>query len=527
MDWENVYSKAIQVEDTSGLNGEECIRLIGQLVDASSILERQKGLFHAIDLGIQVLQRELKAVQKAKAHYFVGNAHSAIYALSKENASREELWGINWEDPKIEPVILNYRRARNSSGFGELPIIRQCQILTNLGNFLNTVGRSISALQVYDVALRLMPRFNVARGNRAFTSGLYARMFYDSGQSKVFLQYAHADIATAVSEGGYVEPEAKEGFEPYAEQLESLLENIKGRYSIPNLYELDLGETDEEQSYRRWCLTKRLFLNPMNDLGAYPIAAHDVIHTPPIVTSIDTGPKYQGAFNQLKQTFVSARFLLYEGLTESGPHFSDRDVSLFNTLDYPSYSLAVEKVKLAFRSFYSLFDQIAFLLNDYFGLAVPARSISFRRIWYRGQDPNQGIRDELLKRYNRPLQALFWLSKDLYESRDDFREALSPAAARLNKIRNHLEHRYLKVHDMWLGEPESDSLKAVRYDDLSESIQRDDFERKALHIAKLARAALIYLSLAMHVENVMVRRADMDGIAMPRVLDFWRDEWKR
>ncbi|MDX5595492.1 LA2681 family HEPN domain-containing protein [Pseudovibrio sp. SPO723] len=40
-------------------------------------------------------------------------------------------------------------------------------------------------------------------------------------------------------------------------------------------------------------------------------------------------------------------------------HFSDKDVALYNTLDYPSYALAVEKARLAYRMEYSLFDKIA------------------------------------------------------------------------------------------------------------------------------------------------------------------------
>jgi LA2681-like HEPN/Phasin protein len=49
----------------------------------------------------------------------------------------------------------------------------------------------------------------------------------------------------------------------------------------------------------------------------------------------------------MKQEFASARWLLYEGITARTTHFSDRQVRLSNTLDYPSYGLAVEKLKAA------------------------------------------------------------------------------------------------------------------------------------------------------------------------------------
>jgi len=45
-------------------------------------------------------------------------------------------------------------------------------------------------------------------------------------------------------------------------------------------------------------------------------------------------------YNQLKQEFVSARYLYYEGITSEAVHFSDKKVYLYDTLDAPVYSLA-------------------------------------------------------------------------------------------------------------------------------------------------------------------------------------------
>lgn len=521
------YQAGMETNTVSDLDTAGAIGLIGDLIDSAAHLQKEDGVEHALVLADQTLEEKtLSDKQEALLYYFAGNAYSLLDQFDKAGKPGSEIWSQNWERPKIEPVILNYRRAANHPGFKELSVPRKCQILTNLGNHLNSVGRSIDALRHYDRALALLPSFGMARGNRGWASGLYAQTLYDEGHEIIFLRFAHADLATAISDKR-IRPGAREGFQKYKDHLESIVgDPIRGS-KIPNLYASELGDSPEEKRYRRWCLQNRLFLNPLNDLEAYPVAARDVLHMPPIVTSIDTGPKYHGAFNQLKQSFVSARFELYEGIAAEETHFSDRDVLLYNTLDYPAYSIAIEKVKLAFRSFYSLFDQIAFLLNDYLDLDIPSRRVSFRRLWYQGQDPNQGIRDDLVERENRPLQALFWLSKDLYEDREEFREALNPSARRLQEIRNCLEHRYLKVHDPHLGKPESETLKSVRYDELAESIGRKDFESKALRLAFSARSALIYLSLAMHIENLTVREESMDGSRMSRRLDQWEDEWKR
>jgi hypothetical protein len=70
-------------------------------------------------------------------------------------------------------------------------------------------------------------------------------------------------------------------------------------------------------------------------------------------------------FNIMKQEYVSARWMLYEGSMSDETHSSGRGVLLYNTLDYQSHGLAVERIKSAFRSAYSLFDKIAQVVNHY------------------------------------------------------------------------------------------------------------------------------------------------------------------
>ncbi|HHT9132747.1 MAG TPA: LA2681 family HEPN domain-containing protein [Candidatus Tripitaka californicus] len=268
----------------------------------------------------------------------------------------------------------------------------------------------------------------------------------------------------------------------------------------------------------------------MNDLGPYPIAARDVFHTPSIVVGIKEGPYYHGYFNQMKQEFVSARYLYHEGISVRRPHFSDRDVRLFNTLDYPSYSLAVEKVKTAFRVSYSLFDKIAYFLNHYLHLSIPEKEITFRKFWYASQHKKKGLRPEFQRYENWPLRGLFWLSKDLYENEPDFKKSIEPDAQALSETRNHLEHKYLKLHENdWSGPPSNNEevFLALR-DTLAFSIYRGEFQAKTLRLLKMIRAALIYLSLAIHCEEQQraKRREIKNNIVPGMPLDILEDGWK-
>jgi LA2681-like HEPN len=76
--------------------------------------------------------------------------------------------------------------------------------------------------------------------------------------------------------------------------------------------------------------------------------------------------------------------------------------SLYNTLDYPTYSVAIEKVKAAYRLAYSLFDKIAFFLNAYLDLLpIPSGNLGGQKeaaatglkggtaVLFRGTPPSQ------------------------------------------------------------------------------------------------------------------------------------------
>jgi hypothetical protein len=97
---------------------------------------------------------------------------------------------------------------------------------------------------------------------------------------------------------------------------------------------------------------------------------------------------------------------LYDAVHAHDVHFSDHRVALYNTFDYPSYALAVEKLKAAFGIAYSLFDKTAVFLNAYMKLGIDEQKIYFRSIWYKNQDARQRILHPEFEAYeNWPLRA--------------------------------------------------------------------------------------------------------------------------
>ena len=56
---------------------------------------------------------------------------------------------------------------------------------------------------------------------------------------------------------------------------------------------------------------------------------------------------------------------------------------------------------------------------------------------------------------------------------------------------------------------------------------RSHFSCKALRLLKMARAALIYLSLAIHAEEKKREQSrPKKGLVLPMPVDTWEDEWK-
>lgn len=460
--------------------------------------------------------------QRVLLDYFQANAWANRMVAKRGDAAA--VWA--WEQEELQRQIFLLRRALGSPAFADLDLVRQCQILTNLANQLDTAGRFIEARQLWTRALSLLPVFWMARANRGNSLMHYAQALYDPGQRAVFAVAAHRDLDAALS---HIDEFPELGDARLRSAFAAKAAAIDRHFDLAAIsadYAADaysLGRSKVEQAYRRWCLDQGLFLNPLNDLQPDSIAAHDVLTLPDMVTDIHEPPVLVGFFNQLKQEFVSARWLCFEGISAERVHASDRGVLLYNTLDYAAVSLGVEQVKMAFRMSYSLLDKIAYFLNHYMKLGIPEKRISFRHVW---RDKDSGpVRPEFLSSENWPLRGLYWLSKDLFES--DFKDVMEPDARALHELRNHLEHKYVKVIST-IGGLTSGPATGPFVDTLAHTVSLPDLEARTLRLLQLARSSLIYLSLGMHREEERRRDSAPPGrLIMPMMLDPWDDGWKR
>lgn len=513
--------RLMSIKDASVYGVTRTIRAMGSLVDLASDMGNRYALRHAIAILDGMAGGQLSDRQMALLHYFRGNAFSSLRTLDR--AGKPAAW--DWHQVDFEKEIVSLRFASLAAEKAQLPTELRCRISTNLGNALSFVGRFVDAISCWDIALTLNPQFAMALGNKGYGLFYYGKHLYDRGHAALFMKKARDYMVAGISRG--CDAGASKAFKQTVDTIDKILP----KELIDRPFESEkfpMGKSRREREYRVWCLRHRLFLNPLNDLGPHPIAAQDVFSVPSIVVPITGGPLYHGFFNQMKQEFVAARFIYYDGVTADRPHFADRDVLLYDTLDYPCYTLAVEQQKLAFRSAYSILDKIAFFLNQYMGLAIPEKQVNFRSLWYDKQDKNRGLRPQFKSLDNWPLRGLFWLAKDIHEDSPGFRAALEPVASRLSDVRNHVEHKYLKVHDCpWSGPVAQDKRTALT-DTLAYSIRRDELAERGMMMLRLVRAALIYLSLSIQVEERR-RAGQRDPKKQVGVIPLlpWPDKWKR
>ena len=530
-DRETAHERLMLRTNLDGLDDARALEHVGELTDHSSDFRHREGLERAIALSEELQRRDLSHEERATSQYFLGNAWASVRILSGGDRSA-------WEQPELEREIFHHRMAlRDESTAYGLPKGRAAQMLTNLGNAMSEVGRPVEAVEYWDRALRSVPGFPMARGNRGYGLYQYASHVHDGAHKALLMKAAHADLRKALSaqKRRYLQGNAEDVFAWARTKIEG---SFTDEYLSAD-FDLDdygVGDSEEEVAYRRWCLARRLFLNPLNDLGPRAGAAADVMLLPPIVTHFGRGPTdvaLLGLYNQMKQEYVSARYLYYEGTTSRSVHFSDKDVKLYNTLDYPAYSLSVEKTKAAFRIAYSITDRIAFFLKHYLNLSVDEGKVSFKNVWYRDGARKKGLDPGIERARNWPLRGLFWLGKDLREDEPDLQNALEPDARDLKVFRDALEHRYLKLSlELWsgardrAGERRHEVLEQMD-DNLALLRNRSDFERKALRMLQTARVALVYLCLAVHAEEGRrEREREPDHRVLSVEAHFLEDEWK-
>ena len=497
------------------MNLEE-ISTLAPLINAASD-EGDTDALHRLALTCAEGAENCEGPYRVILRYFESNAYAGL-----ADASAHDLAGSwSWDQPNLISQIFALRKAARDPGFFEVPWDTRCQVRTNLGNALNRLGRPVAAIEQWDAALKFNPNFAMALGNKARGLEAYGAALFDGGHAGVVLNEASKYYGKATAGEAYWEaphPHAKQIFARRKAAIDTWLKEIEFDEAV-DLDRWSLGRGFEEQRYRRWCLDNRLLLSPLNDALTLSVAAQDVLHLPSHNYAFSEEARYPRYYNILKQEYVSARYRLFQALECDDPKYVFTHVLLLDEGEDTLYGFYLEELKSAFRMAYGLFDKVALFLNEYFEVGLSASAVTLRTIWAhkpKGQS-SFDLRPVFQDQKNWMLRGLYFLSKDILDP--EFKDNAEPDSERLYELRQQAEHRFLSFS----GFCEPEGVGGVH-----EIIRLDKFEDRTLRLLKLAREAIIYLSLAMHAEENR-RRASQDRepfLTMPvlsrPVKDFYR-----
>jgi len=465
------------------------------------------------------LSDALNHISFASLYYSIATAYSDLSYASSEYQN----------DKNIEKQLYYFRLSISQIELQELTndikpylLSLKFNLFTNYASTLDAIGRTIEALNYYKNVLQINSTFGMTLGNIGVAYLSYGILVYDPSQRDILNCFAYHYLKDSLRNTQNMSPEAIDCFKNHLQlwDKEYIKQVLEPGLTIPKY---SLGESAEEH-YRKWALGNNLFINPMNDLPIIEnFIAADVLGMPNIVVNVKDGMnyKYHGMYNNLKQEYISARYLFYEAtqlLTE--PHYADKDTYLINTLDYPSYSIRIEKIKLAFRSLYSLFDKVSFFINEYFDLGIEERDINYRSIWLEKKSGKKGYdyKNILMPQKNSMLNALCWLMKDLYVP---LYQSPSPEAKELCDLRNCLEHKYLKVYNEIFPD-HTDG----RTDNLAVYVSETKLEIHVLKLLHMTRELIIYLALSININEIQKKEENAEEFIPQISLDDYDDEWK-
>lgn len=385
---------------------------------------------------------------------------------------------------------------------------REYQAYVHLGNVYDHLGRHQESLHSYFKAGLLMPNDYMWQFNIGFSFGGMFGYYEERVQP-------------------FVVAKAKELLKQFLNKPETtqsardMYRRISGLKTPASLDEKNVEYgTSEEDEYNRWVNENYLRLNGYNEITPASLYSQDdslyfdSLYT--VKDAVNDSYRMMSLLNEIKQEYVSARFMLYSYFKETGKvHFSDKNVQLADVLDYSNYSYHVELAKAAFRSLYSLLDKIAFALNGYLGLGINGKDVSFKGLWYNDKK-GRNIRPEILNHSTViSLAGLLFIRNDIYGGNEYYLQA--EETKNLQKVRNAMEHRAIQIVDNGLMEDNDAVL----------TISRGEFEEVAMNlIATVREAVFCFVNAVKHIEYDKIVEARKQGIVMEEYVNDVLDDEK-
>lgn len=382
-----------------------------------------------------------------------------------------------------------------------------CQIYRIYANLLDDCGRINLAIEYYQKIYELNPRLAWGLLDYAVAINRYSWTLAITQDDTAILNY----VSCRLFENGFKfhgKYSLKEKYRDY--YLRFYHRHIEEGIRVQKEDERELAlnsllnhktktepSTEEERLYAHWIRDQTLFLHPLNEIKEYSqYFMSDLLHINDALKERELFHIYQEMFNEIKQSFLFSRLLIYEALSENFQYAFDTDLNsnIVCVDEGMIYSMKYEKLKIVLKLCYSCYDKIAFLINVYFNLGLSEHESSMANIWESEKlKENNHTEPSLLHgpTKNRGLNGLYWNILDIKRNiNDEFPEELE--ITRISKMRNFLEHRHFCVV---VNGSNYQNTEKVMY------VTEDEISKKATRMMKLLREALFCLCTAINIEE--------------------------
>lgn len=447
-----------------------------------------------------LLNSELDEISKCNLYYSIGTAHGDYIQIGINRLSDKEI------EYNLEQSFFYLRKAVDLIEENDIPREISIKVYTNLGNLFDEVNRRNEGIECYKKALEIYPNFAMANGNLGMAIFLYSRIIYDNSHQVILDHEAYKYLKKSFQDKRNLFDYAEKDFNNYCSQIERVYtkEFLDNSLTFDDFPILD----EEERKYRQWCAQNSLFLNPLNDILDNNVVWRDIMHLPNMIMNVKDEQKMRffGLMNEIKQEYISSRYLFYECIQpRETEHFSDRENHLIDSFDFATYSIYNYKMRMTFRSLYSILDKVAFFLNEYFEIGIKEYDVNYKSIWYIAKKKANG---EIIYKYNNPIKekinnnwglyGIYWIYKDFIEGK---KTSPNPKITEISKIRNSLEHKYLKTI-LTIGEVKILKEKQKSFDDkLAYYISTEELYDIVLFLLKTIRSLIINLICCINIEE--------------------------
>lgn len=460
----------------------------------------------------QLDEGNLNLFDKMLANYLLGESYNV---LIQKTCSPQE---AQFNNPIVWKAVYYYRMALlYVEGIFESKLValfvtakhHRYNALIRLGNVYSHIGRLQDGIGCYKGAALLCPNDYMWKFYFGFTL-FNTHSYYERAAERFVVSLMKEMLRECLDKKEY-------------SQSANYVYNIIKDWESPDLKE-DKPinyESTEEGEYNHWVNQNVLRLNAYNDINfTSTLCQEDSLYFDGVYSLKNEPDSWRRLFqmlNEIKQEYVSARYMLYSYFWKSGSnHVSDKNVRLADLYDRSNYSFNLELAKSAFRSLYSILDKIAFVLNEYLDLNMNPERVNFSNVWYENSKSYK-IKEEILKYKSLySLAGLLFIRNDIYGGADDYLQAEETKL--LKKVRNAIEHRAIIILDDGILEDDGSVLK----------ISRMEFEGVAINLIKTVRQAIFcFVNAVNHIEYDKKLEITKNGeMIIPQEIDPVKDDEK-